>query len=57
MDLDRRAKEKNAGLQDEMLLKVIDFSYEDQTTSEEVRRKVQAAVGEYDELLIMFKKR
>ena len=57
MDLDRRAKEKNAGLQDEMLLKVIDFSYKDQTTSEEVRRKVQAAVGEYDELLIMFKKR
>ena len=31
--------------------------YKDHVTNEEVRRKIQAAIGEYDELLILVKKR
>ena len=33
------------------------FSYNDHVTNEEVRRKIQAAIGEYDELLTLVKKR
>ena len=33
------------------------ISYKDQVTNEEVRRKIQAAIGEYDELLTLVKKR
>ena len=33
------------------------ISYKDYVISEEVRRKIQAAIGEYDELLILAKKR
>ena len=32
------------------------ISYKDLVTSEGVRRKIQAAIGEYDELLTLFKK-
>ena len=39
-----------------MLPKVIEHSYKDHITNEEVRRKIKAAIGEY-ELLIMVKKR
>ena len=31
--------------------------YKDHVTNEEVRRKIQAAIGEYDELLTLIKKR
>ena len=31
--------------------RLLDISYKDQATSEEVRRKIQAAIGEFDELL------
>ena len=48
MDLNSRAREENAGLCDEMLL---NLSYKDHIINEEVRRKIQAAIGEYDELL------
>ena len=34
-----------------------DISYKDHVTNEEVRRKIQAATGEYDELLTLVKKR
>ena len=34
-----------------------DISYKDYVTNEEVRRKIQAAIGEYDELLTLVKKR
>ena len=37
--------------------RLLNFSYNDQVTNEEVRRKIQAAIREYDELLILFKKR
>ena len=40
-----------------MLLKLSNILYKDLVTSEEVRRKIQAAIGEYDELLTMVKKR
>ena len=45
MDIDGRAWEKSAGL------------WDDRKANEEVRSKIQAASGEYDELLIMVKKR
>ena len=57
MDLDCRVREKNAGFLDEMLRRLLNISYKDHVTNEEVRRKSQAAIGEYDELLILVKKR
>ena len=36
---------------------LLNISYEDHITNEEVRRKIQAATGEYDELTTMVKKR
>ena len=41
-----------------MLPEAIDISYKDHVTNEEVRRKIQAAIREYeDELLTVVKKR
>ena len=37
--------------------RLLNISHNDYVTNEEVRRKVQAAVGEYDELLTLVKKR
>ena len=37
--------------------RLLNISYKDHVTNEEVRRKIQAAVGEYDELLTLVKKR
>ena len=37
--------------------RLLNISYKDHVTDEEVRRKIQAAIGEYDELLTMVKKR
>ena len=37
--------------------KLLNISYKDHATNEEVRRKIQAATGEYDELLTLVKKR
>ena len=37
--------------------KLLNISYKDHVTNKEVRRKIQAAIGEYDELLILVKKR
>ena len=37
--------------------KLLIISYKDHVTNEEVCRKIQAAIGEYDELLILDKKR
>ena len=34
----------------------MNISYKDHVTNEEVRRKIQAAIGDYDELLILVKK-
>ena len=40
-----------------MLQEAIEHSYKDNVTNEEVRRKIQAVIGEYDELLTLVKKR
>ena len=37
--------------------RLLNISYNDHVTTEEVRRKIQAAIGEYDELLTLVKKR
>ena len=37
--------------------RLLNISYKDHVTNEEVRRKIQAAIVEYDELLILVKKR
>ena len=40
-----------------MLQEAIEHLCKDHVTNEEVRRKIQAAIGEYDELLTLVKKR
>ena len=37
--------------------RILDISYKDHVTNDEVRRKIQAAIGKYDKLLTMLKKR
>ena len=37
--------------------RLLNISYKNHVTNEEVRRKTQAAIGEYDELLTLIKKR
>ena len=37
--------------------RLLNISYKDHVTNEEVRRKIQAAIGEYNELLALVKKR
>ena len=37
--------------------RLLNISYKDHVTNEAVRRKIQAAIGEYDELLTLVKKR
>ena len=37
--------------------RLLNIPYKDHVTNEEVRRKIQAAIGEYDELLTLVKKR
>ena len=37
--------------------RLLNISYKDHVTNEEARRKIQAAIGEYDELLALIKKR
>ena len=37
--------------------RLLNISYKDHVTNEEVRRKIQAAIGEYDELLTLVQKR
>ena len=36
--------------------RLLNIWYQDHVTNEEVRRKIQAAIGEYDELLTLIKK-
>ena len=37
--------------------RLLNISYKDHVTNKEVGRKIQAAIGEYDELLTLVKKR
>ena len=40
-----------------MLQRLLNISYKDHVTNEEVHREIQAAIGEYDELLTLVKER
>ena len=40
-----------------MLRRLLNISYKDHVTNEEARRKIQAATGEFNELLALVKKR
>ena len=37
--------------------RLLNISYKDHVTNEEVRRKIQAAIGDYDEILTLIKNR
>ena len=55
--LDSRMREKNRAFEMKCYRRLLNISNKDHITNEEVRRKVQAAIGEYDELLTLVKKR
>ena len=58
MDIDCRVREKNSGFFEmRCYRRLLNISYKDHVTNEEVRRKIQAAIGEYEELLTLVKKR
>ena len=57
MDIDCRVREKNASLWNKMLQGLLNISSNDHITNAEVCRKIQAAIGEHDELLALVKKR
>ena len=57
MDLDCRVREKAQAFEMRCYRRLLDISYKDHVTNEEVCRKIQAAIEEYDELLTLVKKR
>ena len=50
-------EKKTQDLQMTCYWRLLNVSYKDHVTNEEVHRKTQAATGEYDELLTLVKKR
>ena len=56
MDLDCRVKETNAGFEMRCYQRLLNSTYKDHVTNEEVRRNFQAAIGEHDEHLTLVKK-
>ena len=57
MDLDCRVREKTQAFEMRCSRRLLNISYKDHVTYEEVRRKIQAAIAEYDEILTLVKKR
>ena len=57
MDLDCRVKEITQAFEMRCYRRLLNISNKDHVTNEEVRRKIQAAIGEYGELLTLVKKR
>ena len=55
MDFNNRVREKNAIPCDDILQKLLSISHEEHIGNEDVRRKIQAAIGEYDKLLFLGK--
>ena len=56
MDLDcRDIKKRRHASEMRCYRRLLNISYKDHVTNEEVRRKIQAAIGEYDELLTLVK--
>ena len=57
MDLDCRVREITQAFEMRCYRRLLNISNKDHVTYEEVRRKIQAAIGEYGELLTLVKKR
>ena len=57
MDLECRVREKMQAFEMRCYRRLLNISYKDHVTNEEVRRKIQAAIEEYDELLTLVKQR
>ena len=57
MDLDCRVKEKKEAFEMRCYRRLLNILYKDHVTNEEVRRQIQAATEEYDEVLTLVKKR
>ena len=57
MDLDYRVGEKTQVFEMRCYRRLLNISYKDHATNEEIRRKIQTAIGEYDELLTLVRKR
>ena len=57
MDFDCRVRKETRAFEMRCHRRLLNISYKDHVTYEEVRRKIQAAIGEYDELLTLVKKR
>ena len=56
MDLNCRSREKKLTFEIRCYQRLFNISYKDHVTNKEVCRKIQAAIGEYDKLLILIKK-
>ena len=56
MDLNCRSREKKLAFEMRCYPKLFNISYKDHATNKEVCKKIQAAIGEYDKLLILVKK-
>ena len=57
MDLDCGIGERRQTFEMRCYRRLLNISYKDNIADEEVRRKVQAAIGDYDDLLTLVKKR
>ena len=56
MDLDGRVREKKQAFEMRWYRRLLNILYKDHVIIEEVCRKIQAAIGEYDEPLTLIKK-
>ena len=57
MDPHSRAPKKNTNNGNGVLQKILHISYKDHVTNEEVRAKIQQAIGPYADLLTIVKRR
>ena len=57
MDPHSRAPKKNTNHGNEVLRKTLHISYKDRDTNEEVRAKIQQAIGPHEDFLTTVKKR
>ena len=56
MDLDRGVGEKTQAFEMRRYHRLLNISYKDHVINKQGPRKIQAAIGEYDELLTLVKK-
>ena len=57
MDPHSRALRKNTSHENEVYRKILRISYKDHVTNEEVRAKIQQAIGPHEDLLTIVKRR